>query len=236
MRSIGPGGPFMIQVLIEGAKQNKVKREVIDSILMNIPFICSKADLTYKASLKPSILELIQQGILENCDWCVKLKRIIDARNAFFEGLSSLSVNSNANNIARIEQLAEAAYKEGYHRAPNDSDITIAIYQAANKNDWTTVFSLLDTHKTNETIMTDSLYDSLYKLSKYPFNFMVIHKLNQFFDRNRFYTYDDYLYQHTSLKGYDRFYPSATFVSHALIKTDDNAKPTQAMIIALSIH
>ncbi len=236
LRATVQEGPFknlsMINVLIRAAKDKKINRQVINAILTNIPHICSKQDMLRKSENEPSIHEMIEEGVAHNCDWCVKLKRLIEARNAFFEGLwYLLNSNSTVNDFALIDKLASSAQGEGYVKAEYDADVIVTIIRAAQKHEWLIVIELLKNNALNESIITDDLYNALSRLAKTNNNMMVINQINRVFARNRQYNIDDYTQQYNSLQGYkDRFkQPTGTFVSHALVKKGIDGAPLCAM-------
>lgn len=234
LQSKAENGPFknisLINAMIRAAKENKIKRENIHKILATSPSVCNKEDLAVVPSTELSIGEYIQKNIQAGCDWSVKLKRMIDARNAFFEGLENLinTKQMNANILSHIEKLADTAYNEGYMSARYDVDLVIAIIHAANKKEWIVVFNQLESHPQKNCIMNASMYHFLLHAATKQDNFLTIQSLNTFFGKKQ-YDHNDFALHCQELNYYkDRFKASATFVSHVLIKKGTDNIPLSA--------
>jgi hypothetical protein len=219
----------LVHAMILAANENKIKREIIEKIIREIPDICNKDDLSCKPLEEPSLEEFIQHIISQNSDWGVKLKRIMSVRNTFFESLANLTSHSNASDFTKLEQAAQAAYNEGVRRALEDVDSVISIISSAQKSDWSVVFRLLIKNATNILIINESLYSILLRLAKRQMNLLAMHQINICFKKDKLYNQDDFSAEFESLKRYDsRFKADASFVSHALVKRDAANKPYMA--------
>lgn len=215
----------LIHAMILAANENKIKREIIEKIIREIPDICNKEDLSCKPLEEPSLEEFIQHIISQSSDWGVKLKRIISIRNNFFEGITNLTSQPTANDFTKLEQAAQSAYNEGVVHALEDVDSIISIISSAQKNDWSVVFRLLAKNAKNILIVNESVHNILLKLAKRQQNLLAMHQINIYFGKDKRYNQDDFSEDFESLKHYEtRFKADASFVSHALVKRDTENK------------
>jgi hypothetical protein len=219
----------MMNGMIIAASVNKIKRDIIEKLLATIPLIFSREDLSNKPLHDLSIEDFFAQIIAQNSDWGVKIKRMIDARNAFFEGIANLTAQANVNDFSKIELLAQEADKEGYIHALADVDTLVAMIHSAQKNEWALVIRLLENNRTNAGVFNENLHNILAKIAKKQTNWLAVNQVNRCFGKNKQFNEDDFSEESEVLKRYEaRFKPAASFVSHALIKKGSVGNPYTA--------